>query len=244
MRRIVPLLVVAACPLVPVLAGCDDGSSASDTSSTIAVGTLAESVPSSLSVADDTSETSATTERSAPSTAAAGPTTTAPPTRFAEVLGAIADGEPVDAPPTDMVVDDTHRLRMELPKAWSDRRTASPLEGEEAPYIAAAPDQTKFLDGYGEPGLTAVVVDAAPAEALDAYSFDDCAGDGRSRFSSSRLAGLYEVWQDCGETGNAIVTIAVRQGRDPGTVLVLAQIVEPADLAALDQAMATLRLTR
>jgi hypothetical protein len=136
-------------------------------------------------------------------------------------------------------------LRLEVPEAWSDRRTSpSPLtEGAEAPALAAAADQTKFLDGYGSPGLTAVVVDAAPSAALDAYGFADCDGGGRTRFRTDRLTGVYEVWRDCRETATSIVTVAVRPARSDETVLLLAQVLTPSDLAALDHALATLQLS-
>jgi hypothetical protein len=237
MRRILPLLVVAA------LTGCDHGSSGT-ASSTIALGPLPSTLP------EESAPSSTTDEGTAPDTTASGTTgstaattASAPPTVFADVLADLVGGR-ATAAPSDTVVDDTGRLRLAVPRSWSDRRTApSPLrEGEEAPYVAAAPDQTRFFDGYGEPGLTAVVVDRPPEEALGAYRFDDCANEGRHPFTGTRLAGEYEVWRDCGETGSAIVTVAVRQGRTPGTALLLAQVVEPADLAALDHALATLRV--
>jgi hypothetical protein len=240
MRRILPLLVVAACPLAA--AGCDRGPSA--TSSTVAVDTLSgtlsgTSAPASSTTAPDTPAPDTTMpDTSGP------PTTAGPPIVLADELADLVEGRPAVAPQSDTIVDDTGRLRLAVPRSWSDRRTTpSPLrEGEEAPYIAAALDQTRFFDGYGEPGLTAVVVDSPPDDALDAYRFDDCTPEGRHQYRGPRLAGEYEVWRDCGETGSAIVTVAVRQGRTPGTVLLLAQIVEPADLAALDHALATLRL--
>ena len=237
MRRVLTLLVVAACPLAA--AGCDGSSST--TTSTVAVGPLPSELPGATTPASTTAD-------SAPATApprTTGPATTAgPATVFADRLADLVRDGPAAAPPSDTVTDDTGRLRMAVPRRWSDRRTTpSPLrEGEDAPYIAAAPDQARFFDGYGEPGMTAVVVDSSPHEALGAYRFDDCNVDGPSRYTSARLAGEYEVWRDCDETGSAIVTVAVRQGRTPGTVLLLAQITEPVDLAALDHALATLRL--
>jgi hypothetical protein len=237
MRRIVMLLVVAAC-----VTGCDSDSSTA--TSTVAVGSLPSELPDVPTPGQTTSDSARDT--TAPDTTAADTTvaTAGPSTVFADVLADAVRGRPAVSPPSDTVADDTGRLRMAIPRSWSDRRTTpSPLrEGEDAPYIAAAPDQARFFDGYGEPGITAVVVDSPPSEALGAYRFDDCTGGESSRYTSARLAGEYEVWRDCGETGSAIVTVAVRQGRTPGTVLLLAQIVEPADLAALDHALATLRL--
>jgi hypothetical protein len=243
MRRIVPLLAVAACPLA-VLA-CDDGAATPPGSATVAVGTLADTAPAST--------VEATVDSAAPTDSVAEPattdaqratTTTAPPTQLGAALADLFAGKQADAPPSDVVVDDTGRLRVEVPEGWSDRRTApSPLtEGAEAPSLAAATDQTKFLDGYGAPGLTAVVVDAAPAGALDAYTFADCADGGRAAFRTARLTGMYEVWRDCRDTATSIVTVAVRPSRGDETVLLLAQVLTPSDLAALDHALATLQL--
>ena len=81
-----------------------------------------------------------------------------------------------------------------------------------------------------------------PEQALAAYSFADCADQGRQPFSTQQLTGYYEAWRDCGEGGTAIVTAALRPSGASDTVLVLAQIVEPSDLAALDAAFAGLRL--
>ena len=252
MRRILPLLAVAACPLA-VLA-CDDGGGADPIASgTVAIGSLvaapASSAPSSTESTESTDSTDSTdspdsTDSTETTDAERATTTTAPPTRLAEDLADLFAGTPAAAPPSDAVVDDTERLRIAVPTAWTDRRTApSPLaDGVEAPSLTAALDQTKFLDGYGAPGLTAVVVAARPAAALDAYAFADCDDGGRTPFRTARLSGLYEVWRECGETATSIVTVAVRPTGSDETVLLLAQVLAPSDLAALDQALATLQL--
>jgi hypothetical protein len=251
MGRILPLLVVAACPLA--LLACDDSGGADPIGSgTVAVATLDEAsvpppstdAPASTEPTDSTESTDST-ERAAPSTdAERATTTTAPPTRLADDLADLFAGKQADAPASGVVVDDTGRLRMEVPSAWADRRTSpSPLtEGAAVPSLTAAVDQTKFLDGYGAPGLTAVVVDSTPVAALDAYTFADCDDGGRTPFRTARLSGMYEVWRGCGETATSIVTVAVRPTRGDETVLLLAQVLTPSDLAALDQALATLQL--
>jgi hypothetical protein len=243
MRRIVPLLAVAACPLA--MLACDEGNAAPPSSATVAVGTLAE-VTATAPTSTEEGEAAATdsvAERPSTSTERA-TTTTVAPTQVADALADLFDGNRADAPPSEVVVDDTDRLRIEVPETWSDRRTApSPLaEGAEVPSLAAATDQTKFLDGYGAAGLTAVVVDAAPGDALDAYAFADCTDGGRMPFRTARLTGLYEVWRDCRETATSIVTVAVQPTRRDETVLLLAQVLTPSDLAALDHALATLQL--
>ena len=51
------------------------------------------------------------------------------------------------------------------------------------------------------------------------------------------MTGEYEVWRDCGGTGTDIVTV-VAEPPAGETVLLLAQVREHADLAALDTALA------
>ena len=56
--------------------------------------------------------------------------------------------------------DDSGRLRLDVPREWSQHRTepARFADGSEAPSLAASPDLTAFLDGYATPGMTALVV--------------------------------------------------------------------------------------
>ena len=146
---------------------------------------------------------------------------------------------------TSTLRDDTGRLRLSVPTDWSDRRTEPSRlpDGEETPALAAAPDLTSFLDGYGTPGLTALVVADDPADALDAYTFaEDCLQGRDDEYRGDGLAGRYAVWESCGGTINDIVTIAVRPDGAAGSVLLLAQIVGPEDLVALDTALASLSL--
>ena len=48
--------------------------------------------------------------------------------------------------------------------------------------------------------------------------------------------GRYEVWESCGGTFNDIVTLAVRPDGADESVLLLVQVVDAADLVALDAA--------
>ena len=109
--------------------------------------------------------------------------------------------------------------------------------------MAAAPELTSFLDGYDTAGLTAVVVGEEPQDALDAYAFaGDCLGGRAGEYRGDGAAGEYEVWESCGGTFNDIVIVAVRPDGADATVLLLVQVVDAADLAALDAALASLTL--
>ncbi len=240
MRRFPPLAAAAAVSLA-LLAACGGGGEAAGDvpGGTVAVGRL----PGTLSTEPASSTTSATTAPASTATTS----TVAPETSFVSVLGDVAGGVPPVASPTELVVDDTGRLRMAVPVGWADRdtRPSTLAGGSRAPYLAAARDLTRFLDGYDAPGMTAVVVATAPAAALDGYDFGaDCVAAGRSTYHTERLAGVYEVWRNCAGTGASIITAAVRpvQAAVERTVLVLAQVIEPADIAALDVALDSLQV--
>ncbi len=100
-----------------------------------------------------------------------------------------------------------------------------------------------FLDGYDAAGLTVVVVPGTgDTAALDAYRFDDeCTLAGEQPYAGLALTGLYRVWEDCGGTPTDIVTVVAGVGEE--TVLLLAQVRQPADLTALDTALDTLTLS-
>ena len=128
---------------------------------------------------------------------------------------------------------------------WTDRATSpgSLDDGSEAPYVAAAPDLTGFLDGYETAGIAIVVLPPAsdPAAALADFGFaDDCTG-GRSRpMTVEDLTGQYSVWTDCGDTSTDIVTLAVMPDDEAYTVVVLVQILTDFDVLALDEALSSL----
>lgn len=216
-----------------MVAGCgDDDSGTAATPATVALGGLPESLP--------TVPVAATTEPTQPEPVASSAPSESGATSFAVELDAV--GEP---PPSRTITDDTGRLRVTVPRDWDERRTepATDGDGAEMPSLSAAPDMTEFLDGYEAPGLTALVADDSPEDALDTYDFrEDCVATGREPFVGDDVEGVYEIWRDCGGTDTDIVTIAVQPDGADQTVLVLAQLVEPTDAAALDHALATLSL--
>jgi hypothetical protein len=127
-----------------------------------------------------------------------------------------------------------------VPRTWDDRTTVG---NGRAPYVAASPDLPGFLDGFEAPGLTVVVVPTPdrPGDALASYDFEACTNEGRRRYADGDVSGVFQVWRDCDETDTDIVTLTVtpEDGRD--TAVVLAQLTSPADLAALREAVATVR---
>jgi hypothetical protein len=265
MRLIVPLTALAVIPLAALAVGCDDGAPPVVSRETIAVGTLPAELPTTSAgtavgtTVDTEPDDPTTTDDPTPTTSrdAGDPTAPTDPapttpgsqpaieTRFVEVLDGLVEG---DIPPrveTTTLRDDTGRLRIAVPEDWSDHRTEPSRlpAGGETPSLAASPDLTSFLDGYDTPGLTALVVDADPQDALGAYTFaGDCSSGRRGDYVGDGSAGRWEVWESCGGTFDDIVTLAVRPTGADETVLLLVQLVDPADLAALDAAVASLSL--
>ena len=229
MRRLVlwSLAALAACS--------NGGGDASTATGTVAVGELPATMPG-----PSTTTTTTTTTDVPPTSAPSDPTTV-----LADELVALFDGATAPAPPMDLVRDDSGRLHLQVPAEWQDRRTAPTVEGGgiDAPSIAASPDVEGFLDGYDVAGTTAVVVDEAPAAAVAPYRFDeDCEPMRRGAYRGEQLDGVYRSWRACGGTGTAIVAVA-GETDDGDTVLVLAQLIGPADLAALDATLGSVRVS-
>ena len=210
MRRLAVLAVLA------VLVGCngDEASSSSAAAGTVAIGELPGTLP--------TSSTSSTT---APPTT----TTTLPgdSTVLAVELAALFDGATAPAPAMEPVADDTGQLSIAVPIEWTDRRTA--------PSIAASTDLARLprrLRGAGDDrrhrrGFTCA---GAAGVRLRRGLRAGGAGPLRDRAPRRRSTG---PGGSCGGTGTAIVTVGVETD-DGTTVVVLAQLLGPADLAALD----------
>ena len=136
---------------------------------------------------------------------------------------------------------------MPVPEVWSDRSTAPGVlsDGSAAPYLAASPDLTTFLDSYGAAGMSLVVLppEQDPATALEDFTFpEDCQGGPATPFTTQELAGEYMVWNDCGGLPTDIVTVAARPADGSFTAVLLVQILTDFDLRVLDEVLASIRV--
>jgi hypothetical protein len=244
-------IVTAVAALCLALVGCGgDGEGGGATApATVAVGGVLGAFPHTVPVTEPTTRPSRPSRPTTTSTSTSSTTSTTVPARtvFAVALADLVDGAlPGEPIVTDRLVDDSGRLSLDVPTEWAERDTSiGPLgNGEGAPHVAASPDLRRFLDGYDAAGLTVVVLPDTRdlAAALDSYRFDDdCAPSGDGDYGGESMTGEYRVWRDCGGTGTDIVTVVVDAGRE--AVLLLAQVRGPADLAALDTALATLSVS-
>ena len=145
---------------------------------------------------------------------------------------------------TERLVDDTGRLRLEVPTEWAERGTEHRPRWPTAPARRTSrprPTCARFLDGYdaaGPDGRRAARRRRPRRRARRATA--------STRTARPRASGRTIGRRDdggvprCGATAAGPATTSSRSSADAGrwtTVLLLAQVREPADLAALDAAL-------
>jgi len=166
---------------------------------------------------------------------------------FAEEVDEEVGEEAAAAPAYEFesLTDDTGRIYMDVPTAWTSRSTSPVLLEDgvtQAPNVAASTNLEGFINGWTDPGVLFTAfpartdVDAALAE----YGFTgDCTDSGITDYSDAVFTGKYQVWSDCAGTTTDVVTLVALPADQSYLALIQAQIVTDADLVALDQAFRT-----
>ena len=169
------------------------------------------------------------------------------------ITGAVVgdgDGQaPVDAPITGdapyeytTVQDDQGLISVSIPTAWSDvDGTPNPNFG---PSIWASPDIQGYLDTWDVPGI---IVESAPdrsADEIDALLLerdlsDICEDFGAEPYEDPLYFGTLQVYGNCGGTGTYYIILAAAPYDADYLVRVEVQAVQPRDLEAADEALAT-----
>jgi serine protease Do len=146
------------------------------------------------------------------------------------------------------ITDSTNSLTVDVPAEWDDLDTEPfDLDGEQIPYIAAAPDLDDFFNTYDTSGMEFAVF--SPQEDLKATvdifapEEGDCSDLGYFDYSDAFYTGVYHAWESCAESGAVyIVLAAVPIGVTPEesfTAVLLVQLTVDADFEALDTLFAT-----
>lgn len=140
-----------------------------------------------------------------------------------------------------VVYDDSHTLRVAVPRGWSDT-VGEPWEFDGqviGPLVAAGPNLAGILESWAGEGVivgaSSVLVDAGytPDLLLDEDVFgtaDACVFEGREDYDDGVHVGRVEFWSGCGDASTMVVVAATP--RD-GSVLLLAGV-QLLDLAPLD----------
>ncbi len=151
------------------------------------------------------------------------------------------------------VSDDSGAISVEVPNEWSD------VDG--APYTLDDGSQwanvmaSTSIAGYGQawdvPGVSVTAASSASVGSdlsaiLDTYAQNAlaaCTDNGREPYDDGLYTGYVQSMSNCGGTGAMAVYIVASPADGSFVALVEAQLVSDADLAALDQIIATFMVT-
>lgn len=143
------------------------------------------------------------------------------------------------------ISDDSGSLTLDVPVSWSEvDGSAWELEGETIGLsVVAAPSVDDFNNTWGTPGVFFGATDQFTVtvdELLDIFDLSsDCTYSERTAYDDGAYTGNYDVWLNCGGTDTLLVVLAATPADASYHTLVMVQVVSDADLAALDQILAT-----
>lgn len=229
---------IAGIILVVVLSG-DDGAGPGTTiaaTTSTAPSTTTTLTPSTTTTSQPPTTTSTSTTTTSTTTTSTTTTTTTQPTTTTETpTTSLPPGDPY--PEYVEVTDDSGRITLEVPVAWSDT-LGSPWErdGEEIGVaLSASPDRDAFYDSWGMPGvfIGASSLMGTITEYLDSNLFDaSCTYAGRSDYEDPLYTGLLDTWVDCGDEGSVFEILAVVSADGLELIVVEVISVTQADLEA------------
>lgn len=143
------------------------------------------------------------------------------------------------------ISDDSGALTLDVPASWGDvDGSAWELEGETIGLsVVAAPSVDDFNNSWDTPGVFFGATDQFTVsidEVLDLFDLStDCTYSERAAYDDGTYTGQYDVWLNCGGTDTLLVVLVATPPDASYHTLVMVQVVSDADLAALDQILAT-----
>ena len=149
------------------------------------------------------------------------------------------------------VVDDYGAIQMDVPADWTDVNGGFwEDEGETiGSAIAAAANLEDYINSWSESGVFFGASDdlaklGGYVNLLDVrrdFLIDECKYDSRYDYEDVAFRGKYDLYENCGESGNVYIVLTAVPINDPQAFLVLVemQITKESDYDALDQILAT-----
>ena len=149
------------------------------------------------------------------------------------------------------VMDDYGALQMEIPVEWADIYGGYWEDGGDTigTAISAAADLDAYINTWSESGVFFGASDdlaklGGYVNLLDVRRddlIDDCKYDDRYVYEDNLYRGKYDLFENCGESGNVYFVLTAVPKEDPQAFLILVemQIGKNADFDALDQILAT-----
>ena len=141
------------------------------------------------------------------------------------------------------ITDDAGVIQVDVPTTWTDIDGSA---GQRGPSVEASPDLATYREGWTVPGVSigaTVQQGAADQETLlDQFAQEACTAEGRQPYDDSVYTGFYDYFTACGGTQTALVNIAASPADGTFLIFVTVQMVDDADLKALDQIIATFQV--
>lgn len=148
------------------------------------------------------------------------------------------------------VVDDTQTISVEVPKEWSDVKTAAQDLaglGTKQPTIIAAPNSASFENAFG-PGVALVLLEIPGVGSIDKdevlrgmeTSIPECSNFKYADYKDKRYTGRY-LTADCDKT-LGLVALVSPVNDDDKALLIVAQAATEGDLAAIDKALSSFEI--
>jgi len=149
------------------------------------------------------------------------------------------------------VLDDYGAIQMEIPVEWTDIYGGYWEDGGDTigAAISASADLDAYLNTWSESGVFFGVSDdlanlGGYVNLLDVRRdnlIDDCKYDDRYEYEDAVYRGKYDLFENCGDSGNVYIVLTAVPKEDSQAFLVLVemQIGKEADFDALDQILAT-----
>jgi hypothetical protein len=147
------------------------------------------------------------------------------------------------------VTDDSGQLRVSVPVEWTD---VDGRQGIFGPNIIASTSVEDWLASYDVPGIwfeaTSIQTGQTNDEILTAVStqlgqVDHCTSLGRTPYEDPAYVGVYETFDNCAGTETDFVWLAFSPPDNAFHGVVGVQIFSDADVAALEEALATFLVT-
>jgi serine protease Do len=144
----------------------------------------------------------------------------------------------------DLMADDSEAIQIEVPNEWSDVNGGAWLVDDQVvgAAVAAAPSLDDFYNTYSTPGVF-FGASAVLAQSYDENAFlddltdygSDCTYEGRFEYTDPIYTGLYDLYSNCSDVGSQILNIVATPEEGGFIMWVQTQIVNDADLEALDR---------
>jgi serine protease Do len=152
------------------------------------------------------------------------------------------------------VLDDYGAIQMDIPVEWTDVDGTDWIDDGDTigSAISAAADLDAYYDTWTESGVFFGASDdlarlGGYVNLLDVRRdafLDDCELDNRYDYEDALYRGKYDVFENCGDSGNVYIVLTAVPIEDPEAFLILVeiQITQEADFEALENILATFQV--